>query len=379
VVLLSGAAFMIRTFDRLQSQEKGFRSESIQTFRVALGAKYAGQPRKVQYYERAQHDLAAIPGVQAVAFIYNPPLSRLDSVPPPVQLEGQSAADALRNPYVNLQMVSDNYFGLMNIPLKAGRGFTPFERESTELVAIVSERLAKMLWPGQDPIGKRLLYNPARNPPNPYYKVIGIAGNVQHRELGGEPSLELYLSYRQLCNSNEFMLAKTMLSQSEFERRARPIMAAIDSEQSVFDFQPYGQRILDGIWQLRLSRTLLTVFGAVALALAAIGIYGVMSYLVGQRTREMGIRLALGATPAKVHGLVVERGVILGSIGAVAGLLMAAGLGQVLSNRIHYVSANDPFSLMVPPGILLGAAVLACVIPAWRASRIDPVVALRQE
>ncbi len=379
VVLLSGAALMIRTFDRLQSQEKGFRSESIQTFRVALGVKYAAQPRKVQYYERAQHDLAAIPGVQAVAFIYNPPLSRLDSVPPPVQLEGQSAADALRNPYVNLQLVSDNYFELMNIPLKAGRRFTPFERESTELVAIVSERLAKMLWPGQDPIGKRLLYNPARNPPNPYYKVVGIAGNVQHRELGGEPSLELYLSYRQLCNSNEFMLAKTMLPQSEFERRARQIMAAIDSEQSVFDFQPYSQRILDGIWQLRLSRTLLTVFGAVALALAAIGIYGVMSYLVGQRTREMGIRLALGATPAKVRGLVVERGVKLGSIGAVAGLLMAAGLGQVLSNRIHHVSANDPFSLMVPAGILLGAAVLACVIPAWRASRIDPVVALRQE
>ena len=300
-------------------------------------------------------------------------------MPPPVQLEGQSAADALRNPYVNLQMVSDNYFDLMKIPLKAGRAFTPFERESTELVAIVSERLAKMLWPGQDPIGKRLLYNPARNPPNPYYKVVGVAGNVQHGELGGEPSLELYLSYFQRCDSNEFMLIKTTLSQSEFERRARPIMAAIDSEQSVFDFQPYDQRILDSIWQLRLSRTLLTVFGAVALALASIGIYGVMSYLVGQRTREMGIRLALGATPAKVRGLVVERGVILGSIGAVAGLLMAAGLGQVLSNRIHHASANDPFSLMVPAGILLGAAVLACVIPAWRASRIDPVVALRQE
>jgi ABC-type antimicrobial peptide transport system permease subunit len=175
------------------------------------------------------------------------------------------------------------------------------------------------------------------------------------------------------------MLVKTTLSQREFERGARQIMGAIDSEQSVFDFQPYDQRILDSIWQLRLSRTLLTVFGAVALALSAIGIYGVMSYLVGQRTREMGIRLALGATPAKVRGLVVERGVILGSIGAVAGLLMAAGLGQVLSNRIHHVSANDPFSLMVPAGILLGAAVLACVIPAWRASRIDPVVVLRQE
>jgi hypothetical protein len=122
-----------------------------------LGLRYAKQQQKVQHYERAQRDLAAIPGVNEVAFIYNPPLSRLDSVPPPVQLEGQSMAEAFRNPYVNLQMISDNYFEMMKIPLKAGRFFTNFDREGAEPVAIVSERLAKLLWPGQNPIGKRLL------------------------------------------------------------------------------------------------------------------------------------------------------------------------------------------------------------------------------
>jgi putative ABC transport system permease protein len=197
VVLLAGAGLMIRGFNRLQTQDKGFRVESIQTFRVALGMRYAKQQQKVQFYDRAQRDLAALPGVKEVAFAYNLPLARLDSVPPPVRLEGQSMTDAFRNPYVNLQMISDNYFETMQIPLKAGRFFTSFDREETEPVAIVSERLAKLLWPGQDPIGKRLMYNPARVPPLPYHKVVGIAGNVQHRELGGEPSLEMYLSYRQ--------------------------------------------------------------------------------------------------------------------------------------------------------------------------------------
>jgi putative ABC transport system permease protein len=378
VVLLAGAGLMIRGFGRLQAQEKGFRTASIQTFRVALGRHYAGQDAKVQYYERAQRDLTAIPGVQNVAFIYNPPLARLDAVPPPVQIEGQSAADALRNPYVNLQMISDNYFELMKIPMKAGRSFTEFDRQGTEPVTIVSQRLARLLWPGQDPLGKRLMYNPAARM-NVYHKVVGIAGNVQHRELGGEPSLEMYLSYRQRCDSNEYMLVKTTLPPREFERRAQQVMLSIDAEQSVFDFEPYEQRILDGIWQLRISRMLLTVFGLVALALAAIGIYGIMSYVVGQRTREMGIRLALGATPAEVRSLIVRRGAVLGATGAGAGLVAAAALGKVIEHNLRYVSGGDPLSFAVPLAVLLAVTIAASAAPAWRASRVDPAITLRQE
>jgi putative ABC transport system permease protein len=378
VVLLAGAGIMIRGFGSLLTQDKGFRAESIQTFRVALGVHYAAQDAKVQYYERAQREIAAIPGVQGVAFIYNPPLSRLDAVPPPVQTEGQSAAEALHNPYVNLEMVSDNYFELMKIPLKAGRFFTAFDRPGTELVAIVSERLAKLLWPGQDPLGKRLMYNPASGR-NPYYKVVGVAGNVQLLEMGGEPGLEMYLSYRQRCDSNEYMLVKTALAPREFERRVQQIMWGIDTEQSVFDFQSYEQRILDSIWQLRISRVLLIVFGGVALVLAAIGIYGIMSYLVGQRTREMGIRLALGATPAEVRLLIVRRGAILGITGAAMGLLAAAGLGKAIEHNLRYISGGDPVSFAVPFTVLLIVTVGACAAPAWRASRVDPAVTLRQE
>ncbi len=379
VVLLVGAGIMIRAFDQLLTQEKGFRSDSIQTFRVALGMRYARQQQKVQYYEQAQRDLAAIPGVQGVAFIYNPPLSRLDSVPPPIQLEGQSPVDALRNPYVNLQMASDNYFEFLKIPLKAGRFFNQFDREDTQPVTVISERLAKLLWPGQNPIGKRFLYNPVRNPPNPYYTVVGVAGNVQNRELGGEPSLEMYLSYRQRCDSNEFMLVRTALSPREFEQRAEQMMWAIDPEQSVFDFRSYDQRILDSIWQVRLSRMLLTIFGAVALILSAIGIYGVISFLVGQRRREIGIRLALGATPATVRRLIVQRGAAVGSIGAAAGLCASLALARLIEHRLSRVTAVDPLIFVGSVVVLISVSVLACIAPAWRASRLDPAITLRQE
>ena len=209
--------------------------------------------------------------------------------------------------------------------------------------------------------------------------MVGVAGNVQHRELGGEPSLELYLSYHQRCDANEYLLVKTDLAPREFEQRARQVISAIDPEQSVYDIHPYEQRILDSIWQLRLSRMLLTVFGAVALALAAIGIYGVMSCLVGQRTREMGIRLALGATPVEVRMLIVRRGATLGAIGASVGLLAALALGRVIENRLHQVAGGDPWILAVSVGVLFGVTVLACAAPAWRASMIDPAVTLRQE
>jgi len=246
-------------------------------------------------------------------------------------------------------------------------------------VTIVSERLAKLLWPGQNPIGKRLLYNPARVPPNPYLTVVGVAGNVQHRELGGEASLELYLAYRQRCDANEYLLVKTSMTPREFERRAQQVIWAIDPEQSVFDFGSYEQRILDSIWQLRLSRMLLTVFGGVALALAAIGIYGVMSCLVGQRTREMGIRLALGATPAGLRTLIVRRGAMLGAAGAMVGLFASVALGRVIEQRLRNVAGGDPWILVISVSVLFGVTVLACAAPAWRASMIDPAITLRQE
>ena len=381
VVLLSGAGLLVRAFLELQAQSKGFRTERIATFRVALGWKrYTNLETTARYYERALEILAAKPGVEGVGFISTPPLARLpESAPTTVQVEGQSLAEALRNPYVTQPVISENYFALMRIPLKAGRAFTQFDRAGTEPVAIVSERLARSLWPDRDAVGQRILYNPAARTPGAWCKVVGVAGNVQRQELGGEPGLEMYMPYRQRVGPNQFMLVKTGLRQREFEQLAQQAMWSIDPEQSVFDFSTYDQLILDGIWQLRLSRVLLILFALVALVLAAIGIYGVMSYLVGQRAREMGIRLALGATPAGVRRMVVQRGIALGATGLGLGALAGVVLGRVLQHGVRGVSGSDPTSYAAAIAVLLGVSFAASTAPAWRASRIDPAIVLRDE
>jgi putative ABC transport system permease protein len=300
-------------------------------------------------------------------------------VPATVQVDGQSLQDALKNPYVNFQAVSENYLGVMGIRLNAGRTFNMLDGKDGEQVAVVSERLAALLWPGKDAIGQRLLHNPTARQPGPWRKVIGVAGNVQHRQLGGEPSLDVYVPYRQWPTANQYLLVRHRLPEREFVAKAERAMWSIDPEQSLFNFATYEQRILDGIWQLRVSRMLLVLFGLVALVLAATGIYSLMSYLVAQRKREIGIRLALGATPASVQGLVVKRGLSLAAFGLAAGLAGALALGQVLQALLRGVGGADPVSLAGATGVLLLTTAAASAVPALRVSRIDPVKTLREE
>ena len=381
VVLLAGAGQLIHGLLELQQQQKGFRSDSISTFRISLGWKrYIDQPSISRYYEQALGQLGAMSGVQKVAFISNPPLARQEeTAPDTVQMDGQSIQEALKNPYVNHQSVSESYFDVMGIPLKRGRVFSPFDRQGSEPVAIISERLAKLLWADKDPVGQRLVYNPTARDRGPFRKIVGVVGNVQQRELGAEASLDFYVPYRQEADSNQYMLVKTNLGLAGFTSKAERAMWSIDPEQSVFDFATYEQRILDSIWPLRLSKLLLVVFGTVAVVLAAIGIYGVMSYLVGQRRREMGVRLALGASPARIWALVVGRGVLLGATGLFGGLLGSIVLGRILQHVLPSVGGGHPLVFAGALAVLFVVVVAACALPAWRASRIDPAVTLRQE
>ena len=380
VLLLAGAGLLIQGFSNLQSQSTGFNADGVQTFRVALGwRRYAGE-RITQYYDRAQNELSRVPGIVAITVAPMPPLSRQQEYTPnTVQLEGQSAQDAFTNPYVVNQAISETYFDLMRIPIKTGRTFTQFDGPDAEQVAVVSERLASRLWPGEDPIGKRLRYNPMARNPLPFRKIIGVAGNVQHERLGGEPGLDFYVPYRQQPTANQYVLARTRLSEGEFRRHAEQVMFGIDSEQSIFDVASYQKRILDSVWQLRLSRSLLFIFASVALVLAAIGIYGVMAYLVGQRKRELGIRLALGATPAEVQALVVRRSAAVGAIGLFIGLAAAVMAASFVRGWIPGVATLDalPYAAAL---LALGLVIVgASWIPALRASRIDPASTLRAD
>lgn len=381
VVLVTGAGLLIRGLHGLMSQDKGFRSDSIATFRVALGWKrYINQELIAGYYERALRELEGIPGVEAVAFGSAPPLARLqESEPHTVQAEGQSFEDVRRNPYVNRPFISENYFLLLGIPLRAGRFFNEFDGPQSEPVVIISERLARTLWGQQDPLGRLLLYAPPATDTNRFRKVVGVVGDVQRRELGGEPGLDYYVPYRQRAESNQYLLARTRLNLGEFTRRAEQAMWSIDREQSVFNFETYDQRILDSVWQLCLSRTLLTLFSSIALALAAVGAYGLLSYLVGQRRREIGIRVALGANPWSIRWLVVKRAAWLSLAGLALGLTGAVALGRLLERALPQIQGLHWPTFAVSGSVLLGVALAAALLPAWRASAVDPLAAVREE
>jgi ABC-type antimicrobial peptide transport system permease subunit len=265
----------------------------------------------------------------------------------------------------------------MSISLKGGRSFTRFDRAESSAVAIINERLATRLWPGRDPIGQRLRYGPRSK--DAYRTVVGVAANVQQGELGGEVSYDYYVPYRQQAEANEFVLVKTHLPLRTFASKAEQTMWTIDSEQSVFDFKTYEDRILAGIWQFRLARTLLILFAAVALVLASIGIYGVMSYVTAQRTREMSIRLALGATPVEIRGLVIRRAGLLGITGISIGATGAMLLEMTLRRLVPGVSRIDPISMAGSLVVLFTVTIAAGAVPSWRASRVDPAITLRQE
>jgi predicted permease len=381
VVLLVAAGLVVRGFADLIARDRGFRAESLATFRVALGWKrYTDQRTVAGYYERAEQSLRESPAITAVALVSQPPLARQEeNAPATVQVDGQSLDEVRRNPYVVYQSVSEGYFELLGIPLRAGRSFTRFDGPDGERVAIVSARLAQTLWPGQDPLGRLLRYDPQRKKPGPFLKVVGVAGNVTHAELGGEPSHDVYVPYRQDAAANQYVLCKTSLPLREFQAHAERALWSIDSEQSLFDFKLYEQRVLQGVWPLVLSRRLLLLFGLVALTLAAVGVFSVLSHAASQRTREISIRLALGATPRRVRDLIAARGLMLGAIGLGLGSAAAMLAGHLLARSFLAVPAMDGLSLGSAALALAAVVVLASLLPAWRSSRADPAVVLRQE
>jgi putative ABC transport system permease protein len=367
VALLIGAGLLIRSFARLQQVSPGFQTSGLMTARIGLpNMAYPGGPRKRAFFERLLADLRGRPGIDAAAIASGPPLSG-DVTGGDVKLPTQSNEEAGSSAW---RLVGPGYFAAMGIPLR-GREFTSQDVTDAPPVAIISATLAERYFPSQDPIGRTLIMGSFGETP---HTIVGVAGDVKTFGLEAEAGFMFYGAATQYP-ANPMMLVWRSRAPSVDTVRAslRSIdpnvpLAAVESMDSLFE-QSIGPR--------RFNLYLLSAFAGVALTLAAIGLFGVMAYLVSQRTREIGVRLALGATRGEVFRQILGRGLTLAGLGAAIGVGAAMGLSQVMETLLFSVSRRDPVTFIAVPVTLVIVAALACYLPARRAMRVDPVVALR--
>jgi putative ABC transport system permease protein len=280
-------------------------------------------------------------------------------------------------PEVGERAVTPGYFEAMRIPVLKGRSFTELDRADTPLVVVVNEALARRYWPGEEVIGKRLGFNESGK--QDWYEIIGIVGSVKHDRLAAEPKPELFYAYRQYPKNFMSLVVRASSDPASLSPALRDQVLALDKDQPVFDIKTMNERMSKSLAQSRFVMSLLAVFAALALILAAVGIYGVMSYAVTQRTHEIGIRMALGAKTSDVLKMVVGQGLMLTLAGVAAGVAGAAALTRLMESLLYEVGATDWATFTIVAVVLTGVALAACFVPARRAAKVDPMVALRNE
>jgi putative ABC transport system permease protein len=379
LILLIGAGLLINSFLRLRNVDPGFRADKLLTMRVVLPElKYPDQTRRSAFYTDLVRRIEALPGVRSAAVTNWIPLVRQgDSVG--ISIEGRPAPAPGKEPIVVTRVISPHYFRTMGIQLLQGRQFDERDRADSAPVVVISETMARRFWPGEDPLGKRLTPGSPESPDD-WLTVIGVVKDVRQFELGADPKPQMYLTYTQA----DFFAPRHLVVSTDVEplglaAAVRGTVWEIDKDQPVSNISTMEDVLSESIARQRFSMLLLGIFATVALVLAAVGIYGVMSYSVAQRTREIGIRMALGAQRSDVLKLAVGQGLKLVSIGVLIGLAGAFILTRVMSSLLFGVSATDPPTLITISLVLISVAVLASYIPARRATKVDPLVALRYE
>jgi predicted permease len=293
------------------------------------------------------------------------------------RVEGFQPAPNANGPWGDFRIVTPGYFATMGIPVKKGREFDETDVREGRKVAIVDEVLAAKYWPGQDPIGKRLGRGPDSNPD--WWDVIGVVGHVMQNSPKDDEHTQLYRPFSQQAQTQLGFAIRTRGDPLPIESAVRNLVLAIDPQQPIYDVRAMSERVSGSSSQTRFLSLLLGLFAAVAATLAAVGIYGVMSYTVAQQTRELGIRMALGAESSNVLRLVLNKGLLLAGIGIALGVGGALALGKVVATQLFQTKAADPVVFVGVSAGLVVVALLATLIPARRATRVDPIVALRSE
>ena len=340
-------------------------------------SRYPGGAAQAAFFERLAGQIGALPGVQAAGFTSVLPLSgnfdgRSLAVEDQPRPRGQEIS-------VDLYIATPGYLRAMRIPLVEGRAMDEHDTADTVPVALVSETMARQLWPGRSALGRRVKFPGSEKNPQPWRTVVGVVRDVKQYGLDGEDRMQLYLPERQYPTSSMTVVVRSPSDPSALLGAVRREVHAADQDLAVFDVATMDQLLADSIALRRFSMLLLGVFAAVAVSLAGVGIYGVISYSVTQRTREIGIRVALGAQPRDVLRLVLRRGLWLACAGITLGLAGGLAVTRVMSSLLFGVGARDPATFAAVAALLGFVALVACLAPARRAAKVDPTVALRYE
>ena len=376
LLLLVGAGLMIKSFLQLQRTSPGFNPDNLLTARVFLNADdYPEAQQKAAFFQQALGQLETIPGVQSVGATTTLPLSGA-SMNFKFSVDGQVGKVSSEKVPAQYRAISPGYFRTMGVPLLAGREFTDGDQSNAPAVVVINETLARRAFPEGNALGKHITITYGKPTSR---EIVGIVGDVKHLRLNEEAKPEMYVSYSQ--NPWAFMtfVMRTTVPPNDLVSVVRQRIWSVNKNQPIDKILTMNQILYESVAQPRLSAFLLSVFAALAFILSAAGIYGVMSYLVSQRTHEMGIRMALGARSADIFRLVIKQGMTNVLIGIAAGLILSLIATRILSGLLFGISATDPVTIIQASLLLAGTALLACLIPARQATRSDPLTALRME
>jgi putative ABC transport system permease protein len=382
LVLLTGAGLLIKSFWRLTSVDTGFHSESVFTASVALPFNiYEKDLQRIAFYDQTLQRISALPGVTAASYVSNLPFGKTIGPGLRVTLEQETPAHLAKQDDVfpSFFEATPDYFRTMGIPLLAGRTFSDRDRSGSPIVAIINNSTAQMFWPGENPIGRRISLPGLTGEPVRWAEIVGIVGDSKHASLTEEFLPEYYVSMLQAPFNSAFLAVQISGDPGATVSAIRHAVTQVDNTLPLSTFASMTDRVSESVAALRFRTLLLGIFAGLALILAAAGIYGVMSYSVAQRTREIGIRIAMGAGRRDVLSLVLGHSLKLTLVGITIGLAASWGLTRLLASALYNVAPHDFVTLASVSILLSAAALIASYIPARRAMRVDPLVALRYE
>jgi len=384
-MLLVGAGLLMRSFMRLQAVDPGFRSDHALTFELTFPDSRYGddnEDRIVAFFDQLLPRLRGLPGATNVGAVMGLPLSGM-AFDISFEVLGRPPVPPQDQPSMQIRVATPSYFSTIGIPVKRGRAFTEADRANSKQVVLITESAARQYFPNEDPIGKSIRLGWGKRVKGQRLRgggeIVGIVGDVKEEGLASADAPQLYMSMRQWPVQSMAVVVRTATSPMSLADAVREQVREVDPALPVSRMRPLDEIVSRSISQPRFYLMVLTVFAAVALVLAAVGIFGVLSYAVAQRTREIGIRMALGAQERSVLRMVVGQAMLLALGGIAVGAVLALVLSRGMTTMLFSVTATDPATFVSVAGILGVVALVASYIPARRATRVDPIVALRSE